>query len=669
MNLFDFYAGSYGFYTGLFAAIFGMSFPLILQCIQRIDEKYDSSMISQVFDNEPSYKLFKVLLFFYIVCACASPLLLTKFKENVGLSYTIHCFMLLYILGISIVMVFLFRRITVYYSIDKLVKDLSTSNPKRDVLVCFDLAKFASKKGYQETYIDAMVKVAECFIIERNKIGKNLPVEYSDGLNRVLLEIGRSLKVKDSELEYRFSDIMSIILDSDDEHYISDKTYNYIWFMLNNAASTGNNQWIKDYWTWAVQYYEFKSNKVEEGKHNPHMQKFLLYNVMLGAVLYFNKRYECLSHIMKYSNSTNRYPLIPGTFRDIVDIAKQIDFLLDNPMQIESRFQIAGLNVGVNTDAAIYSEFINYLTLLFVRMWSYQNPNINFCNPLSMPSPSDISIDENEAYIRLMGLIRDRVTELYNSNIINKFGLPIIPQLGTVTNLIDEFINICNTKIEEIDKRPGYDKEKLRRVYDELVISNSSSPLSLPSKTEIGTRDNTETFETIVKASHSVERRFLQAGRTIECGGIGNGLSMYLNLKIRNVFMDYVLKKFDVQEEKVDRTSLSDRLNEMVNESPKAVIDLSGGIEGMEVIEGTCNYPLGRLWIDDAIFVCDKSCMPTLDIKECISGSDGFNTLDGFNYLYGSISEEADCYVVSVMQAISIEVLLDKPKAWLIFIK
>ena len=95
--------------------------------------------------------------------------------------------------------------------------------------------------------------------------------------------------------------------------------------MLNNAASTGNNQWIKDYWTWAVQYYEFKSNKVIEGKYNPEMKKFLLYNVMLGAVLSFNKRYECLSHIMKYSNATNRYPLIPGTFRDIVDIASQID--------------------------------------------------------------------------------------------------------------------------------------------------------------------------------------------------------------------------------------------------------------------------------------------------------------------------------------------------------
>ena len=170
------------------------------------------------------------------------------------------------------------------------------------------------------------------FYHRKKKIDKDHPVEYSDGLYRVLSEIGRSLKVKDSELEYRFSDIMSIIIDSADEHYISDKTYNHIWFMLDNAASTGNNQWIKDYWTWAVQYYEFKSNKVIEGKYNPEMKKFLLYNVMLGAVLSFNKRYECLSHIMKYSNATNRYPLIPGTFRYIVDRASQIDAMLDYSM-------------------------------------------------------------------------------------------------------------------------------------------------------------------------------------------------------------------------------------------------------------------------------------------------------------------------------------------------
>ena len=666
MNLFDFYAGSYGFYTGLFAAIFGMSFPLILQCIQRIDEKYDSSVISQVFDNEPSYKLFKVFLFFYIICACASPLLLAKFSANVGVSYIIHCLMLLYILVISVVMVFLFRRITVYYSIEKLVKDLKISNPKIDVLVSFDLAKFASKKGYQEIYIEAMVKVTQCFIIERNKIDKDYPVEYSDGLYRVLLEIGRSLKVMDSELEYRFSDIMSIILDSADEHYISDKTYNHIWFMLNNAASSGNNQWIKDYWTWAVQYYEFKSNKVIEGKYNPEMKKFLHYSVMLGAVLSFNKRYECLSHIMKYSNATNRYPLIPGTFSDIVDIARQINAMLDNPMQIESRFQIAGLNIGVNTDAAIYSEFISYLALLFVRMWSYQNPNINYCNPLSIPSPSDISIDDNETKIRIMGLIRNRVTDLYNSDIINNMGLSFIPQLGTVTNLIDEFINRCNKKSEEIDMRPGYDKEKLRKIYDEVVICNSSSHIPLPSKTELGLRENTETFETIIRASHNVERRFLQAGKTIECGGIGNGLSLNLNLKIRQAFIDYILTKFDVQKETIERTSLSDRLTEMVNDSPKAIIDLSGGIEG---IEGTCIYHLGRLWVKDAIFVCDKSCVPTLDIKEVISGSDSTKILDEFNYLYGSIDEKPDCFVVSVMQAISIEVLRDKPKARLIFIK
>lgn len=665
MNLFDFYTGSYGLFTALFAAIFGMSFPLILQCIQRIDEKYDSSVISQVFEQELAYKLFQWLLFPYVVLVCASPLLLGKIGTNVGLAYIFQCFMLLYVLLIAVVMVILFKRITVYYSIGRLVKSINLRIPERDVLLCFDLAKFASKKGYQDVYIDVMRKVAACFIIERDRIEKNRPVNYSGNLNRVLLEIGRLLKDKDSELDYNFSDLMSIILDSSDEHYISDETYSHIWFMLNNAVSTGNNQWIKDYWTWAVQYYEFKSNSVTQGKHNPEMQKFLLYNVMLGAVLTFNERYECLAHIMKYSNATNRYPLIPGNFRDIVDIAKRIDSMLDKPMEIESRFQIAGLNMGVNTDGAIFAEVIKYLALLFIRMWSYQDYNIDYCNPLSIPSASEVSIDENEANVRLIGLVRNRIVSLYNSNVIENLNLTIIPELQDVTQLIDEFINICNAKNVEFDKRPGYDKDKLRHIYEEAIISNSSSNLSLPSKSMVGMRDNTVTIEINVKASHKVERRFLQVGKAVECGGIGNCLSVELNLKIRQAFIEKVLGEFAVKKETIDRSSLRTRLKDLLQDSSKVIMDLTGCID---VTDDVMIFHLGRIWTKEAIFVCDTSCVPTLDITDRISEPVPVEIVDGFNYLYGSISEEVDCYEVSIMQAISIEVPRDKPQGWLIFI-
>lgn len=665
MNLFDFYTGAYGLFTALFATIFGMSFPLILQCVQRIDEKYDSSVISQIFEQETSYKLFQWLLFPYIVLVCASPLILGKLCSNVGLSYAFQCFMISYVLLIAVVMVCLFKRMTVYYSVGKLV-DSFNSTPKRNVLLCFDLAKYASKKGYQDVYIEAMVKVAECFIIEREQVKKDLPVEYSDSLNRILLEIGRLLKAKDYDLEYKFSDIMSIILDHSDRHYISDKTYRYIWFMLNNAISSGNNQWFKDYWTWAVQYYEFKSNQVTEGKHNPEMKNFLLFNVMLGAVLSFYERYECLSHIMKYSNATNRYPLIPGNFGEIVDIARQIDSMLDKPMEFAARFPIAGLDNGVNTDNAIFSQAINYLALLFIRMWSYQDYNIGHCEPLSVPSPSDISIDENETYMRLMGLIRKRVETIYDSNIIENLHLAIIPKSQKVTELIDKFIHSCDAKNAVINLRPGYDKEKLKHIYDEFVISNSSSTFSFPSKEMIGTRDNAKTIEIDVEASQKVERRFLQVGRTIECGGIGRGLSLYLDLKIRQAFIDKVKDEYDVIEENVNRSSLLNRLNELLKDGPKAIIDLSSGIEFPK--EATV-YHLGRIWVKDAIFVCDTSCVPTLDIVKRNSELDTVGIIDGFNYLYGSIREEFDLYEVSVMQTISIEVLQGKSKGWLIYIK
>lgn len=665
MNLFDFYTGSYGLFTSLFAAIFGMSFPLILQCIQRIDEKYDSSVISQVFEKELPFRLFQWLLFPYIILVCASPLVLGKISVNVGLSYAFQCFMLSYVLMIAVVMVFLFKKITVYYSIDRLVKSLKTTIPERDVLLYFDLAKFASKKGYQEVYIEAMSRVAECFIIERNRFDKNTSVEYSEGLNRILLEIGRSLKSDSSDMDYKFSDIMSIILDHSDDHYISDKTYQYIWYMLNNAAVSGNTQWIRDYWTWAVQYYEFKSNRVVEGRHNSEMRKFLLYNVMLGALLTFNQRYECLSHIMKYCNATNRYPLIPGSFRDIVDIARIIDSMLDKPMEIEARFQIVGLNYGVNTDKAIFAEAMKYMALLFVRMWSYRDSNIGYCNPLEVPCPSDSSIDVNETNIRLMGLIRKNVLSFYESGAIDNLNLSIKPRLYEVENLIEEFIGVCQAKNTEINTRPGYDKEKLRHIFDEAVVCNSAAYISLPSKSEIGTRDNTATIDTVVRATHRVERRFLQTGRGAECGGIGNCLSLDLNLEIRQEFINQVLSEFNLKEEEIQSSSLRNRLEELLQDGNKAIIDLTGGIDA---IEGYTIYNVGRIWRKDAIFVCDKSCMPTLDIAEDISGSVSVETIDSSNCLYGSVSEQADYYDVSIMQSISIEVLRDKPRGWLIFI-
>lgn len=667
MNLFDFYSGSYGLFTSLFAAIFGMSFPLILQCIQRIDEKYDSSVVSNEFDKEPSYRLFKWLLFPYIILVCASPLLLGRWSDNPLLSYVFQCLMLAYVLIISVVMVFLFKRITVYYNFEKFIRTYNVSQPSKDALLCFDLAKYALKKGYQELYIRAMLKVAECFLRERNLVEKGEPVIYSENLNRILLEIGRTLKTDDIAFEHKFSDIHSIIFDSSDEHFISDNTYSLVWYMVNNAAIAGNNEWVRDYWTWAVQYHQFKSNSIENGRNNPEMRKFFLFNIMIGAMLSFNKRYDCLNHIMSYTQSQPySFPLIPSSISHILSIANELDDLLEKPMGLEARFSMVGLRKGVNTDKAIFSEAIKYLSMLFVRLWSYQDYNIGYCNPLAIPLASCTSIDENENYIRLIELIKKDIAELYNNKSIEELHLSNIPDQVVVNKIIDDIIDSYTKANQDIEKQPGWDERKLQHVFDEAVVDNANTVVPLPSLKELPAKKESEIIEFVVFGNVPVERRFLQKGRSIECGGIGRGLALELNLKLRQIFMEKVEKQFEVNEISVDQNSIQTQIDAILKEGEKSIIDI--GFRHKYEAKAP-KYKIGQIWNKRALFICNSSDFPSLDITPLKSKPSDYSLIDEFNLLYGSITEAVDHYDMSIIQHFSMSFPKGPRKAILIYEK
>lgn len=666
MSLFDFYSGSYGLFTSLFAAIFGMSFPLILQCVQRIDEKYESSVITNNFDKELSYRLFKWLLFPYIVLVCASPLLLGKWVDNQPLSYVFQCFMLVYVLVISAVMVFLFKRITVYYNFEKFIRSYNVKQPSNDALLCFDLAKYALKQGYQELYIVAMSKVAVCFFEERNHVEKGKPVVYSENLNRILYEIGRTLKTDDIAFEHKFSSITNIIFDSFDEHLISDRTYGLMWFMVNNAAVAGNNEWIRDYWTWAVQYHQLKSISIADGRNNPEMRKFFLFNIMVGAMLSFNKRYDCLSHIMSFTqNQPADFPLIPGSVSSVLLIAKELDDMLEKFMEIEARFSMEGLNKGVNTDKAIFSEAIKYLSMLFVRLWSYRNYDIGYYDPLGIPTHSQI-IEENETYIRLIGLMKKDIAELYDSKDIEELHLRIVPELDEVNTLIDDIIDSYSNANQDIEKLPGWDEGKLQRVFDEAVVKNADTIISLPSRKGFPVNEDFTTIEFDVVGRDEVKREFLQKGRSIECGGIGTGLAMRLNLNLLQTYLEKVKEQFEVEKIPVDQDSIQDQLDAFLNEGEKSIIDFGFGLKyDAEVTK----YEIGQIWNKRALFICDSADIPTLEIVTEKLGQPNHILIDKYNLLYGSISKSDDHYDVSIIQHFSLNVPKGKPKAVLVIEK
>ena len=53
---FSFSNSTYAALLALFAAIFGVGYPLIIQAIGEIDKKYDSTLLLKCFEDEPKFK-------------------------------------------------------------------------------------------------------------------------------------------------------------------------------------------------------------------------------------------------------------------------------------------------------------------------------------------------------------------------------------------------------------------------------------------------------------------------------------------------------------------------------------------------------------------------------------------------------------------------------------
>ncbi len=661
--MFNFYDSSYSFVTGLFATIFGIAFPLVLQCIQRIDEKYDSAVVSRKFESEWTFNTFKCLLFPYIIIICLSPWILGYFKTNSNYSYVIQSFLLLYMLTITIVLIFLFNRITEYYNIDKLLRGIKVKNPAKDVLISFDLAKYASQKGYQEIYFDAMRKVAECFVLERTNTQKGTAVEYSENLKRVLREIGRTLGNSNSyESLHEFNDITSFLYDTTGRTLVSNSTYNMLWYMLNNAAKQGNNNWIKKYWTWTSQHYRFHSKNGSD----EYSKKFYRFNIMVGALLVFNKRYECLYHITTYSQSTiDSFVLIPGSLGIILDVGEKLDELLNHPMHLESDFGMLGLDRGVDTDSAIMVQAYKYLALLIIRIWSYRDYNYTYSDPLTIPQGHPISADSNENRIRILEILKKHAIMWLNSDAFNDIRYPNIPDEEEVTIILDRCIEKCRLMITEINERSGYDDVKLKHIIDEAIIVNSNHFKIIPGIDDLPAKESLISNELFLFSINSVERQFLQKGKVAECGGIGNYLAVSLDLEFRQNYMEEIYKVFNIEEIKIERSKVQEYLNSLNLTKQQVIIDLTSGVQINNTAE---SFRFGKIWTDEALFICDKNHIPSCDIID-MNDNPEYNVIDKYNYLYIKVEDMKKIFNVSLAQKYKFVACKEKKEAKIIIIE
>ena len=118
--MFDFINYTYSGILSILSTLFGLSYPLVIGCIEKIDDKFGSTKLSERFMSETSFKLFKVSLVINLIMAVLFPFLMD------GCTYA-RIFMGAQCVGAILLVasaLFLFSKIITYYNITALKNEI-----------------------------------------------------------------------------------------------------------------------------------------------------------------------------------------------------------------------------------------------------------------------------------------------------------------------------------------------------------------------------------------------------------------------------------------------------------------------------------------------------------------------------------------------------------------
>lgn len=404
--MFDFVNSTYSGVLSILSTLLALTYPLIIGCIEKIDNKFNSTKLSERFITESSYKWFKCSMIVNLIMAVFLPFIMDN-NPYARIMIGIQCVGSV-ILVVSVLR--LFYKILNYYNIAKLqnfiIKDYYKAVQRGDkndetkyfnqwIEVTNELLKSADIEIVQSVYV-----VLEDYIVRMyKKYGEEAIVYDSyfyEGVSRIneFLCKGdlRPISVNNS------NSILSnlIYLDS----AVSDTTYRYLWRNLRIQIFYSKDEWIIEYWKVASQkislfmrqksMYDLDKNgnkytaeQIESD--NKLRDEFMEFHIMLCAMLLQQKKYELLELILSYTNTEPpSYPLIPSKLSSVIDVFNNINNKnFTNPFYFESRYQMPNMH-GI-TEGKIVGAANMFLALLVYRLyvihWAYgQNYVLNSIN-------------------------------------------------------------------------------------------------------------------------------------------------------------------------------------------------------------------------------------------------------------------------------------------------
>ncbi|MBM0656912.1 hypothetical protein JMN12_10200 [Capnocytophaga genosp. AHN8471] len=630
----------------LIIILLGTAYPIILNNISNIGEKYHSKYIIALFKQERFYNQSSFQWILYLSLFLLF-LLIFKFEPLFGWDNW-------FINNSANILVFLVTALLLFI-FSKWIKKISIYNSNIDNLLDYIIKRYESSNGKTKEYAFMSINDIAIYAVNtkdidlQSKLLKfyfNYVIKYRKEYNNTDKELnydeefsGLIRRIIDECVENNYKDLLplrysaingELLIPYDTQDIkISENTYNNLWY--NITLIRNNTYYISKFWAYSNQYFwtglkeialNFdRSNEKEFIEREEERKRFLEFHYAVGGLLLYSKNYEALKYIFSYSQqSTPDYKLLPYNMKQIFE---WIEFFRNEYKRIPifiigfTRYQFPNLD-SAGTNRQVVFWICRYLCVLFIRQYKLLK-TLYYSNTTNQPYLYDLSLmelynwKESITYFKFcLNKVLEDKEALEQLELWNTYEL----KYSEIDKFIIELEQSIDERISDKKKRAELSQEKIKQFYasSKKILENCLEEY-LPI-------NNPEDFDTDFKVTflgqRTLSNKSFFVDDDIPCMGFDSSLADFISSYSipRDISNSFLIAK--TNRYLLNNNNLLEGMDRVIQDKEDIVIIVfSGGYETTQKIENS-KYKENIIYLPaidfkNTIFILEKSNLPKIE--------------------------------------------------------
>lgn len=620
-------------------AILGIAYPIIVNTISNIGEKYSSQYLQVLFNNEfPQRKitiplikrkssffqlaLYATLISFIFLIFQFSPLFNW---DNWFINNSAKLIVFAFTVFLVVLFFCLLNKVALYYGSSKsllryLIQNYNKSKPDTQIKsynlkTINELTLYALKKQDEHLEETLLRFYDEVFVNMRKNHDKSKPLVYPVDLYSLIYklnEVAVESKTKLREIEDRAVSGAWLLGEDFENIEISEDTYKWLWnniYIINNDARL-----VKIFYNNSSSYFDkagsINNNNKEIDKCDKEWERFLEFHYALGGLMLYKKQYQTLKHMFSFSLSRRQYRVL--LFQKMTEIFKWFEYFSNefkHEHRISFKYPFPGIPLSA-TGMEVNNWICRYISILFLGQEDFAvQPTL----------PNNILKLTNWFFI-LLNFQKCLNYVLSNEEVISEFGLKekIEEKKDEINSFVPTLTTSIEKKIEKLQRNAKLSEDKIQSFYDKSITT-----------IEQAFDECKEVFTAIIDEHSSREPNIFKLKETtsklqfIDENDSFDGYTVVdvcfivteqMQPVITNSFLRAATKKYLFNTE-----NIIDALEKIIGDN-KDIIIVVNPCEVQEIISDSrfknCMKEAHLIRLENTLFVLHKSDLPALEHKE-----------------------------------------------------